>query len=58
MLNEAELANAVPPLDAAYHWILLPSAVRFDTVGLVALQNTCSADALGADGLAFTVTAT
>ena len=58
MLNAAELDNADPPLDAAYHWILLPVAAKLATVGFTALQNTCVADATGASGLVFTITVT
>ena len=58
MLNEAELANAVPPLDAAYHWILLPVADKLATLGFTALQNASVDDATGASGVVFTVTAT
>ena len=37
-----------PPVDALYHCKLVPVAVRFATVGLVALQNVCGLDAVGA----------
>ena len=51
-------AREEPPVDAAYHKILLPVADKLATVGLVALQNACAAVPVGADGLVFTVTVT
>ena len=35
--------------------MLLPVAVKFATVGLVAEQNTCDAVPVGADGTALTI---
>ena len=48
--------NAVPPVLAAYHWIVVPVAVRLATVPL--LQKDCVALPVGAAGtLIVTVTA-
>ena len=58
LLNAVDVASADPPVDAAYHWILLPVAVRFATVGLVALQNGCAAVPVGAAGFVLTVAVT
>ncbi len=57
MLNAAVPAKAVPPVDAAYHWIPVPVATKSATVGLSALQNACAL-AVGALGVVFTVTLT
>jgi len=42
-----ELANALPPLEAAYHRIAVPVAVRFATVGLLPEQKVCDALPVG-----------
>ena len=43
--NEVVLANAVPPVKAAYHFIAVPVATKFVTVAEV--QKVCAA-AVGA----------
>jgi sorbitol-specific phosphotransferase system component IIBC len=48
----------VPPLAAAYHWIELPVACRFATVGLLLAQKDCDALPVGAAGVLFTVAVT
>ena len=58
LVNASVEANNVPPLDASYHFTFVPLTDRLATVGADALQNTCVADALGASGVVFTVTAT
>ena len=40
--------SAVPPVLAAYHWIVVPVAVRLATVPL--LQKVCAALPVGAAG--------
>ena len=57
-VNAVAPASAVPPLDAAYHFIVLPVADRFATVGLLLAQNVCDALPVGAPGVVFTVTVT
>jgi hypothetical protein len=56
--NGVDVASAVPPLDAAYHCIAVPVAVRFATVGEVPEQNDCAAVPVGAAGVVFTVAVT
>ena len=50
--------NELPPLDAAYHNMELPVAVKLLTVGLFSEQNDCAEVPIGADGLVVTVTVT
>ena len=50
--------SGLPPLGAAYHWINVPVAVKFATVGLLPEQKVCDALPLGADGVVFTVAVT
>jgi len=45
--------NELPPLEAEYHFILVPFADRLATVAPA--QNVCDALPVGADGIAFTV---
>ena len=54
MLSAVVPTNAVPPLEALYHFTLLPLATRSDTVALP--QKLCAL-AVGAAGLVI-VTAT
>ena len=49
MVSEVVVLNAVPPVLAAYHWIVIPVAVKFATVPL--LQKVCVALPVGAAGL-------
>ena len=53
-----EVANAVPPLDAAYHRMAVPVAVKLATVGDAPEQKDCVAEPVGAAGVVVTVTAT
>ena len=57
MVRAVVLAKAVPPVDTLYHWIAVPVAERFATVGLFIAQKDCDADPVGAAGLPM-VTAT
>jgi hypothetical protein len=57
LTRAVDVASGDPPLEAAYHWMLVPVAVRLATVGLLIAQKLCVALPVGADGL-FTVTAT
>jgi hypothetical protein len=57
LTRAVDVARGDPPLDAAYHWMLVPVAVRLATVGLAPEQKLCVALPVGAAGL-FTVTAT
>ena len=47
--SEVLVLSAVPPVLAAYHWIVVPVAVKFATVPL--LQKLCEALPVGAEGL-------
>ena len=49
------VANAVPPADAAYHFIAVPLAVRLAIVGAGLAQKVCEADAVGAAVVGVTV---
>ena len=49
VVSEVVVLNAVPPVLAAYHWIVIPVAVKFATVPL--LQKVCVALPVGAAGL-------
>ena len=51
-------AKGEPPLDAEYHWIPVPVAVRLATVGTGTAQNICGLVAVGAEGLLLTVAVT
>ena len=51
------VTNAVPPLDAAYHFIAVPVAAKLATVGDAPEQKDCVAEPVGAAGNALTVTA-
>ena len=55
MVKAVELDNAVPPVDAAYHCMLVPVAVKLATVAL--LQKVWEVLPVGAAG-AFIVTVT
>ena len=50
--------SGLPPLEAAYHWIEVPVAARFATVGLLPEQKDCAALPVGAEGVVFTVAVT
>ena len=56
--NAVEVTNAVPPLDAAYHSMPVPVAVKLATVGDVPEQKDCVAEPVGAAGVVLIVTAT
>ena len=58
LTSAADVASAGPPVEAAYHWMVVPVAVRFATVGAAAEQNDCAAVPVGAAGVVFTVTVT
>jgi hypothetical protein len=45
----------LPPLDAEYHNMELPVAVKLLTVGLFPEQKDCAEVPVGADGIAFMV---
>ena len=45
------VTSAAPPLEAAYHNIVPPVAVKLATVGLVLEQKVCVAEPVGAAGL-------
>jgi len=47
-VSEVLVLSAVPPVLAAYHWIVVPVAVKFATVPL--LQKVCAALPEGAAG--------
>jgi hypothetical protein len=51
-----EVAKAVPPLEAAYHFIFVPLADKFATVGLALVQNDWEVVPVGAEGAALIVT--
>ena len=53
-----EVANAVPPLDAAYHSMPAPVAVKLATVGDAPEQKDCVAEPVGATGVVLIVAAT
>ena len=55
MASEVLVLSAVPPVLAAYHWIAVPAAVRFDTVP--PLQKACVALPVGA-GVVLTMATT
>ena len=46
-----EVASAVPPLEAAYHCIVEPVAIKLATVGLLIAQNAWAVEPVGAAGL-------
>ena len=48
VVSEVVVFNAVPPVLAAYHWIVVPVAVKFATVPL--LQKLWEALPVGAVG--------
>ena len=48
--------SADPPEETAYHLILVPAAAKSDTIAEP--QKVCVAEAVGAAGIAFIVTAT
>jgi hypothetical protein len=48
VLRAVLVLSAVPPVLAAYHWIVVPVAVKFATVPL--LQKLCEALPVGAAG--------
>jgi hypothetical protein len=48
VVSEVLVLSAVPPVLAAYHWIVVPVAVKFATVPL--LQKVCAALPEGAAG--------
>ena len=48
VLRTVLVLSAVPPVLAAYHWIVVPVAVKFATVPL--LQKLCVALPVGAAG--------
>ena len=50
-LKASVASSAIPPLAAVYHFIAVPTAVRFATVGLSIAQKDCVALPVGADGL-------
>ena len=52
------VANAEPPLLAAYHNMPVPVADRLATVELVALQKLCVAVPVGAAGVVFIIVVT
>ena len=58
MTSAVDDANGLPPLAAAYHWIAVPVAARFATVGLLAEQKDCAAVPVGAAGVVLTVAVT
>jgi hypothetical protein len=58
LTSAVDVARADPPDEVAYHWMLVPVAVRFVTVGLLIAQKLCVALPVGADGVVVTVTAT
>ena len=43
--------NAEPPLEAAYHLILLPVALKLATVDDTPEQNVCVDEPVGAEGV-------
>ena len=49
------VANAEPPVAAAYHLIPVPVAVKLATVGVGLAQKVCVAAPVGAAGIGFTV---
>ena len=55
-INAVVVAKVDPPLEAAYHWIEVPVAVRSATVALP--QKSWLAEPVGADGIAVIVTVT
>ena len=58
LLNAVDTSSGEPPVDEAYHAILLPVAVRSATVGFRVLQKFCGVVTAGAAGVIFTVAAT
>ena len=55
---EAPELNAEPPLEAAYHKIPVPVALKLAIVGLAPLQNDWDAEPVGAEGVEFIVAVT
>ena len=51
MPNAVVVGRAVPPVDVVYHFIPLPVAARFATVGLLLAQKVWGDEAVGAAGL-------
>jgi hypothetical protein len=58
LTRAVDVASGDPPDEAAYHWMLVPVAVRLATVGLAPEQKLCVALPVGAEGVVVTVAAT
>ena len=58
LIKVVELAKGFPPLEALYHKMLMPVAVKLPTVGFAPLQKVWDEEPVGGDDGVIRVTVT